>query len=150
MVNKKVLGWKEWVSLPELGVSCILAKLATGSDTSCIHVTDEKLFIRNGIKWVRFTVMLNSHGKDVITAESPLISTRIVKNVNGVKEKRSVIKTKMCIGKWSKITEIMLTHHDAFKYNMAVGRKALSGTALIEPEHEFLYSRAICKDSKLS
>lgn len=150
MLNKKVFGWKECVSLPEIGISCILAKLATGSDTSSIHVTDEKHFTRNDTKWVRFTVMLNAHGKHLITAEAPLISTRIVTTANGIKEKRSVIKTKICIGEWNNETEVMLTHHDEQKYGMIVGRKALSGTAVIEPERFFLYSSAVCSEGKLS
>lgn len=147
MLQKKVFGWKEWVSLPELGVSCILAKLATGAETSSIYVTDEEHFTQNDTEWVRFSIMPNAKDEYTITAEAPLASTRIVTTSSGVKENRSVIKTTICIGEWSNDTEVMLTHHDEPTCGMVVGRKALSGTAIVEPERKFLHSKATCNNS---
>ena len=49
-------GWREWVSLPGVGVEWIKAKLDTGARSSAIHAFDMVEERVDGERWVSFSV----------------------------------------------------------------------------------------------
>lgn len=145
MLNKYIFGWKEWVSLPDLSTSVILAKLDTGARTSSLHTVHEKVFLKDGVKWIRFCIALDSDEKKTVVAEAPLLETRNVTNSGGQTEERFVIKTKLCIGRWQNLAEVTLTRRKGMKCQILIGRTALSGLAIIDPEHTFLHPHIECE-----
>jgi hypothetical protein len=133
MSEKETLGWKEWASLPDFSISCILAKIDTGARTSSLHTIDEEIFIKDNVEWIRFTIALDSRENRTVSAEAPLMARRSVTNSSGQTEERFVIEALISIGDCR-----------GMKCRMLVGRTAISGTAIVDPEHTFLHQAPLC------
>lgn len=119
-----VIGWRERVDLPLLGLSNLKAKIDTGARTSALHATDIVTFERDGIPWVRFHTKFDDDSIDT-DVECPIHDRRDIKNTSGIPETRIVIRTKFRIGKrlWS--IDLSLTERSDMKFRMIVGRTAL-------------------------
>jgi len=119
-----VVGWRERVDLPLLGLSNLHAKIDTGARTSALHATDIETFERDGIAWVRFHTGFDDDSNDT-SVECPVHDRRDIKNTSGVPEMRIVVRTKFRISKrlWS--IELSLTERSDMKFRMIVGRTAL-------------------------
>ena len=54
MATKIVLGWREWVALPALGIAAVRAKVDSGARSSALHVDAQWRFAEGGAPWVGF------------------------------------------------------------------------------------------------
>ena len=52
----RLVGWREWLALPDLGVVAIKAKMDSGARSSALHVVRQERFHNAGAPWVHFTV----------------------------------------------------------------------------------------------
>ena len=94
-----VIGLREWIALPDLGVAGLRAKIDTGASTSSLHATEVEPFERDGQPWVRFTAHLGSvvqlrHRR----CEAPLVTMKTIKSSNGHAQTRYVIRTSLALG----------------------------------------------------
>jgi len=138
MNTEKVLGWREWVSLPELGISWIKAKVDTGARTSALHAFELEPFQRGGKDWVRFSVHpLQGESDTVIQCESPVLERRDVTDSGGHLENRPVIETELVLGSLSKRIELTLTDRDTMRFKMLLGRTAMRPNLLVYPSQSF-------------
>lgn len=138
MKTEKVLGWREWVSLPELGITWIKAKVDTGARTSALHAFELEPFQRAGKDWVRFSVHpLQGENDTVIQCESPVLERRDVTDSGGHLENRPVIETELLLGSFSKRIELTLTDRDTMRFKMLLGRTALRPNILVYPSQSF-------------
>ena len=137
--NKVILGSEEWCSFPELGIPTIKARVDSGAKTSALHAINIAPFIKNESNWVKFDINpIQNNLKTVIHCEAPLIDKRIVKSSSGFREQRYVIQTNLQIGSSKWPIEMTLTNRDSMGFRMLLGREAMSGRVLVDPEQKYL------------
>jgi hypothetical protein len=128
-----VIGWREWVALPELGIKSIKVKVDSGARSSSLHAFDLKTFNRDGEQWVRFKVhpLQRSHEK-IIAVEAPVLEFRSVRSSSGIAKMRPVIITEVeLLGeKWP--VELTLASRDNMGFRMLLGREAFRGRFLVD------------------
>ena len=134
-----VLGWEEWVALPELGLPAIKAKVDTGARTSALHAFYVEPFRRVRSRKVRFGVHPVPRRNDIeVECIARLVDRREVRSSNGEREERYVIETPIRIGDREWPIEVTLTNRGMMSYRMLLGRQAISGSALVDPSSSFL------------
>ena len=137
-----VLGWREWLRFPDLGIDGINAKIDTGARTSALHAFDRKTFRRAGVLYASFTIQpeQRSDAKRQ-TIESEVIDRRAVKNTGGVADDRLVVSLN---AEWNGVLwpiEVTLARRDHMGFRMLLGREAIRGRFLVDPGRSYLGGR---------
>lgn len=134
-----VIGWREWVALPGLGIARIKAKVDTGARSSALHAVDQEPIERDGERWMRFTVhpLQRSH-EGAVRAEAPLVDRRKVRSSSGRAELRPVVRVEVEVGGLRYPVELTLTRRDQMGFRMLLGRTALRRRFLVNPGRSFL------------
>jgi hypothetical protein len=139
MNEKHLVGALELCDLPQLKLSGLEARVDTGATTSSLHVDNIVKFKKEKEKWVRFDIHPDSHDVNkLMVREAKIKSVRKVKSSNATKQTRYVIETDISIAGMQWGIELTLTDRSEMKYLMLLGREAMSGRLIVDPEHEFL------------
>jgi len=148
-LNKIILGSEEWCSFPELGIPAIKARVDSGAKTSALHAINIAPFVKDSENWVKFDINpIQNNLKTVIHCEAKLVDKRIVKSSSGFREQRYVIKTNLCIGTDTWEIEMTLTNRDSMGFRMLLGREAMSGRILVDPEQKYLLGQTSTESLK--
>jgi hypothetical protein len=137
-----VIGWRESIALPELGIPEVKVKIDTGARTSALHAFDIETFHNDGKIIVRFKV--HPYQRDnhrTVFAEAELIDQREVRNSGGYAQWRPVIQTTVELGEFSFPIELTLTNRDNMGFRMLLGRQAVRSRFLVDAGSSFLQSR---------
>ena len=137
-----VIGWREHVVLPELGISQVKAKIDTGARSSALHAFDIETFQDDGKMMVRFKV--HPYQRDThrtVLAQAELIDQREVRNSGGHAQWRPVIQTTVEIGEFIFPIELTLTNRDKMGFRMLLGRQAVRRRFLVDAGQSFLQSQ---------
>jgi hypothetical protein len=140
------VGWREWLSLPGLGIPAIKAKVDTGARTSCLHVCGMETYMEEGAEWVRFVVQpLRKHPEVVFNCAAPVLDRRNVTDSGGHTQPRIFIQTEVLLGgrRWQ--IELNLTRRDNMLFPMLLGRTALHGYAVVEPGESFCQGKLLAR-----
>ncbi|WP_328598362.1 ATP-dependent zinc protease family protein [Pontixanthobacter gangjinensis] len=132
-------GWREVVSLPELGILGIPAKIDTGARTSSLHAVNIELFDRDGEEVARFDLDFGAD-KAYRHCEAIRVAHRTITSSNGSAEERLIVKTMLSMGGTDFRAEFSLTDRSDMVFPMLVGRTALKNRFLVNPGRSYLIS----------
>ncbi len=134
-----MIGWREWVSLPELGIHRIKAKIDTGARTSALHAFRVVLQEQGDRTQVIFDLHpLQSPHLEILTCVADLVDIRTVTDSGGHREERYVIRTSLAMGGACWPIEVTLTNRDDMNFRMLIGRTAMQDRFLIQPSASYL------------
>lgn len=135
---RPVIGWREWVRLPELGDVTVKAKVDTGARTSTLHAYDEEEIELDGEPRLRFRFHPNQRDDETeVQAEARLVGRRKVTASSGQAELRYVVETEAVIDGQRVPIELTLTRRDTMGFRMLLGRRALRGRFVVDPKRSY-------------
>ena len=136
--NGKILvGWREYVALPDWGIT-VRAKIDTGARTSALHVEDIEMLTG---RRVRFEVVLKRSPERRVPVEAELIGEAVVRPSSGEPQARYVVTTRMRLGGVERDIEVGLVSRQHMLCRMLVGRRALEGQFVVDPDAKYLHRR---------
>jgi hypothetical protein len=143
------LGWREWVSLPELGIEHIKAKVDTGARTSALHAFFLEPFEREGEDWLRFLIHpIQKNDELIVECEARLLDQRVIRDSGGHQENRYVIETTILIGEESVQAELTLTDRESMLFRMLLGRTAMKGRFSVNPGRSYTLGKPVLDDGE--
>ena len=140
--SRLIVGWQEWVALPELGLPALKAKIDTGAKTSALHTHFIEPYGNARRLKVRFAVHPSPESGDLeVAASADVVDRREVISSNGVPELRYVIRTTLSIAGREWPIEVTLTNREHMAYRMLIGRQAIRSDMLVDCAASFRQPR---------
>ena len=137
-----VLGWREWIGFPDLGLDAVMAKMDSGAKSSAMHASDIKILKVNGKHVVEFCVHpVQQKMSPKIVCQAPLVGQRTIRSSNGLTEKRYVIETRLKLGKRRWKIELTLTNREDMDFRVLLGRDAIKRKFMIDPNASYLLGK---------
>ncbi len=137
--TQTVLGWREWVALPDFGIAGIKAKIDTGARTSALHATHIEIFTRRGKKLVRFKFHpMQDSAAETVSLCAEMVEHRLIKSSVGHVTERPVIVTTIQIGDEVFDTQLTLVNRALMGFRLLIGRRALRRRFLVDPARSYL------------
>jgi hypothetical protein len=139
-----VIGWREWLTLPDLAIPAIKAKIDTGARTSSLHVDSLETHERGGRTWLHFTVAATGrkHAQPVACV-APAVARRAVTDSGGHTTQRWFIHTSIELAGQRFEAEINLTDRRNMLFPMLLGRLALGQRFLVDPAASYRCGRPL-------
>jgi hypothetical protein len=141
MHDLPLIGWRERLSLPDLGLRSIKVKIDTGARTSALHVAWLEEFKRDGQTWLRFAVDTIRGKSSPIISEARGLERRDVTDSGGHVTARWFIRTAIDIAGVRFDAEINLTNRGNMLFPMLLGRSALRGRFIVDPSRSYACGR---------
>lgn len=128
-----IIGWREWVGLPDLGIKHIKVKVDTGARSSSLHAYDLRFFDKDEAPWVRFKVHPVQRKNDkTVVVEAPVLEYRSVRSSSGKATRRPVILTNIHLLGLTWSVELTLASRDEMGFRMLLGREAFRKRFLVD------------------
>ena len=138
----QVIGWREWVGLPALGIERVKAKIDTGARSSALHAFDMHIASERGIEVVRFEVHpFQRDAATTVKAEAEVVDYREIRSSSGHRSRRPVIVTPVTLAGESWPIELTLVNRDEMGFRMLLSRQAVRGRFLVDPSRSFVAGR---------
>ena len=147
MTDLTLVGWREWVAFPDIGLPAVRCKVDTGAATSSLHSRRVETFSRDGGKWARFLVrpFFRRHRSVEVVCEAPVVDERHVRSSSGHEDLRLVVGVRLRLGVKSDAPEwpieLTLADRKRMQFPMLLGREAMEGRVAVDPGASFLLGR---------
>lgn len=139
--ERPVIGWREWVLLPDWLDIPVHAKIDSGARTSAIHSFGTRRFSDRGAPHVEFLLHpLQRRAEPEVACVAPIKDERWVRSSNGEAEKRIVVETVARLGPVDWPIELTLASRDVMGFRMLLGREAIRRRFLIDPGRSYRQS----------
>lgn len=133
-----VIGWRETIALPALGIAGMTAKIDTGARTSALHAEDLAPFERDGEHWIGFRVPLDD-SRAWVECAAQIADQRSIKNTGGIAQIRYVIETTLMVGRHRWTIEVSLADRTEMTLSLILGRTAIRRRrVVVDPGRSFL------------
>ena len=139
MKDKVMVGCLEQCDLPDLKIQGLHVRVDTGAATSSLHVDNIEEFEEDDELWISFDLHPDIHDvKRLTRCKSKVAGKRKVKSSTATKQKRYVIETEIVMAEQRWTIQLTLTDRSEMTYLMLLGREAMSGRFVVDPELEYL------------
>lgn len=139
MAQKTIIGSEEWISLYQLNIPYVKARVDSGAKTSSLHAVNIQPFQKDNELWVKFDVFpIQNDGKRKVSCEAFVVDKRIVKSSSGSREQRYVVRTILGLSDEQWDIELTLTNRDSMGFRMLLGREAMKGKLIVDPSASFV------------
>lgn len=133
-----IIGWREWVDLPDLGIQQIKVKVDTGARSSSLHAIDLKTFEKDGEDWVSFKVNpVQNKTHQRIKVSARVLEFRSIRSSSGCAQLRPVIVTHVTLLGITWPVELTLANRCAMGFRMLLGREAFRRRFLVDAGRSF-------------
>ncbi len=140
------IGWREWLALPGLGIGRIKAKIDTGARSSSLHAFDIRVPGEGKHPWVHFKVHpMQRDSMTIVHCKARLHEYRHIKSSSGHKELRPIVRTAILLGSESWPIEVTLTSRDEMGFRMLLGREAMRGRFVVDPNRSYFCRELVPK-----
>lgn len=137
-VEPVVVGWREWVALPQADVPWVKAKIDTGARSSSIHAFDLEVYEQHGRDRVRFSIHpWQRSDDDLVELDLPVLDVREVRSSNGQVEKRYAVALDVTLAGRTITTVMTLSNRDEMGFRMLIGREALERGFLVDASRSY-------------
>ena len=145
-----IIGWREWIALPELEITAIKVKVDTGARTSSLHAVNIRYFKKGEKSIVKFNVHpIQKDSHTTIACSAEVIDKRKIKSSNGQVDIRPIIKTPISLMDETYDVEVSLSSRDEMGFRMLLGREAIRNRFNVTTGQSFLDKRLIPKKKKI-
>ncbi len=128
-----MVGWQEWVALPEFGVEKLRAKLDTGAYLSSLHAEQIRMITRDQADWVQFRVVqARNQVSDDVLLEAKLIDYKNIRSSSGHVEARPVVATLIELAGHCWPIELSLTCRASLEFRLLLGRSVIANRCLVD------------------
>jgi hypothetical protein len=137
-----VVGWKEYVALPEWGIRRLKAKIDTGARTSAIDATGYELRETAAGLVVRMRLPLSRrHPERLTVVEAPVLRMLAVCNSGGLREDRPLVEALLRLGPVTRRIRLTVASRAGMRFRLILGRKALEGDFVVDVSRKYLCGR---------
>lgn len=134
--NKILVGAKESIDLPELGLFGIATRIDTGARTTALHV--DHMILNEETGMLDFEFHPDSHDVKTAKCSAKVVAKRRIKSSNGTQERRYIINTKAVMGTLEWKIRVSLTDRSDMNHLMLLGRQAMRGQMIVDPELDYI------------
>ncbi|HSZ84214.1 MAG TPA: RimK/LysX family protein [Polyangia bacterium] len=135
-------GWVEHVTLPDLAIPRLKAKIDTGARTSALHVVRMRTVDTAGGPLRRpileITVPGGGRGRKPHRVRAAVRGYVVVRDTSGRMERRPVIETALRLGPIKRRIAVTLTNRGDMLFPMLIGRTALGASVVVDPARRYL------------